>query len=104
MAIASASRAYSFCNGRLVLNGEIVPILYYADTDEVWMRAKQIHTYTGATKIGHTLERVDEEDKCSLKELIRRKGVPPKVGSLNDPTPSWHQRWPERPASVWLAT
>ena len=40
MAITAASRAYSFCNGRLVLSGEIVPILYYADTDEVWMRAK----------------------------------------------------------------
>ena len=60
----------------------------YADTDEVWMRAKQIHTFTGATKIGHTLERVDEEDKCSLKEIIRCKGVLPKVGSLNDPTPN----------------
>ena len=89
MAIAAASSAtpaFSFCNGRLSLRGEDVPILYYADADEVWMRAKQIHTFTGATKIGHTLERVDEEDKCSLKELIRRKGAPLRVGSLNDPT------------------
>ena len=32
-----------------------------------------------------------KEDQCSLKELIRRKGVPPKVGSLNDPAPNQEQ-------------
>jgi hypothetical protein len=63
MAIAGASRAYSFCDGRLVLSGEIVPILYYPDADEVWMRAKQIHTFTGAKNMTHTLQRVDENDK-----------------------------------------
>ncbi len=88
MAIAAASRAYSFSNGRLVLSGEIVPVLYYADTDEVWMRAKQIHTFTGATTMAQTLQRVDSEDKSSLKELIRRKGMPPMVGVLNTPTPN----------------
>ena len=85
-AASSATPAFSFGNGRLSLRGEDVPILYYADTDEVWLRAKQIHTFTGATKIGQTLDRVDEGDKYSLKELIRRKGMPPRVGSLNDPT------------------
>jgi hypothetical protein len=74
MAIATASRAYSFCNGRLVLSGEIVPILYYAETDEVWMRAKQIHTFTGATTMAHTLQRVDENDKSSLKRSFSAKG------------------------------
>ena len=90
MAIAAASSAtpaFSFCNGWLSLRGEDVPILYYADTDEVWLRAKQIHTFTGATKIGQTLDRVDEGDKYSLKELIRRKGTPPRAGTFNVPPP-----------------
>ena len=39
-------------------------------------------------KIGHTLERMDEEGKCSLKELIWRNGLPPEIGSLNDPPPN----------------
>ena len=52
------------------------------------MRAKQIHTFTGPAKIGHTLERVDEEGKCSLKQLVRRRGVPLRDGSLNDPPPT----------------
>ena len=65
-----------------------LPILYYADTDEVWLRAKQIHTFTGATKIGQTLDRVDEGDKYSLNELIRRKGTPPRGGLLNNPPPN----------------
>ena len=62
MAIAGASRAYSFCDGSLVLSGEFVPILYYPDVDKVWMRAKQIHTFTGAKNMTHTLQRVDEND------------------------------------------
>ena len=33
-----------------------------------------------------TLQRVDGEDKCSLTELVRRKGMPPRVGMLNIPT------------------
>ena len=86
-AASSATPAFSFCNGWLSLRGEDVPILYYADTDEVWLRAKQIHTFTGATKIGQTLDRVDEGDKYSLKELIRRKGTPPRVGTFNVPPP-----------------
>ncbi len=85
---ATTGRAHSFHNGQLMLSGEKVPVLYYADADEVWMRTRQIHTFTGATKIGHTLERVDEEGKCSLKELVRRKGVPLRGGSLNDPPPN----------------
>ncbi len=84
----SASPAFSFCNGRLSLRGEDVPILYYADTDEVWLRAKQIHTFTGATTMAQTLQRVDTEDKCSLKELVRRKGLPPGGGVLNTPPPN----------------
>ena len=31
---------------------------------------------------------MDEEDKCSLKELIRRMGLPLRGGSLNDPPPN----------------
>jgi len=80
--------AYSFCNGHLVLSGEIVPMLYFADTDEVWMRATQIHTFTGAATMAQTLQRVDSEGKRSLKELIRRKGMPPRVGVLNTPPPN----------------
>ncbi len=32
--------------------------------------------------------RVDTEDKCSLKELVRRKGLPPGGGVLNTPPPN----------------
>ena len=63
-----------------------MPILYYADTDEVWLRAKQIHSFIGAKNMVQTLQRVDGEDKCSLTELVRRKGMPPRVGMLNIPT------------------
>ena len=50
-----------------------------------------------AMNMVQTLQRVDEEDKCSLTELIRRKGMPPRGGMLNIPPPSpevhtpwWH--------------
>ena len=85
-AASSASPAFSFCNGRLSLRGEDVPILYYADTDEIWLRAKQIHSFIGAKNMVQTLQRVDGEDQCSLTELVRRKGMPPRVGMLNIPT------------------
>ncbi len=38
-------------------------------------------------------QRVDSEDECSLKKLIRRKGVSPKVGVLNNPTPKGCRQW-----------
>ena len=85
MAIAAATPAFSFHDGRLSLRGEDVPILYYPDADEFWMRAKQIHSFTGAATMTHTMQRVDEGDKYSLKELVQRKGLPPRGGSSYDP-------------------
>jgi hypothetical protein len=89
MAIAAAcpasSTAFGFCDGQLALRGEHVPLLYYADINEVRIRAKQIHTFTGATTMAQTLQRVDGEDKCCLTELVRRKGLPPRGGMLNIP-------------------
>ena len=59
---------------RLTLRGEDMPMLYYADTDEVWLRAKQIHTFTGAASMAQTLQRVDGDDKCSPKNLFGARG------------------------------
>jgi len=51
-----------------------MPMLYYADADEVWLRAKQIHTFTGAASMAQTLQRVDGDDKGSLKNLFGARG------------------------------
>jgi prophage antirepressor-like protein len=68
---------FKFENEKLTLGGQDVTIYLFADDPSVpWFQAKQVHNFLGATKIGHTMDRVHANDKMSLIELLSSKGEP----------------------------
>ena len=63
-------------------------MLYSADAKEVWLRAKQIHTLTGAKTMAQTLQRGQRRQMFSEGAHWAQKGMPPMGGLLNTPTPN----------------
>ena len=56
---------------------------------EPWIKAKAIHNFLELSTIAQTLERVHEEDKASLRDLVAMKGLPLiGVGVSDTPTPN----------------
>jgi prophage antirepressor-like protein len=71
----------------LKLGGEDVKIYYFDDAPEMpWFQAKPIHNFLGATRIYHTMTRVYDDNKSSLKELVEKKGSPI-LGGMPDMPP-----------------
>jgi len=78
----SESSEYSFENGVLKLRGDAVKVYYFSDDAAMpWFHAKAIHGFIGAATIRHTMARVHDENKSSLKELVEKKGSPIAAGS-----------------------
>ena len=77
-------------NRRLVVNDDEVPMIWYPEQqdlpNQIWFRGKNIQKITGEGNITQVLERVDANDKCSLKELTDRYGMPAE-GCYNGITP-----------------
>jgi prophage antirepressor-like protein len=68
---------YCYEDGRLYLNGEVVPMLFFKDKpSEPWFKAKPIHNFLGALNIGQTMARVHDDDKGKLETLMSQKGTP----------------------------
>lgn len=75
-------------SGTLKLDGKPVKVYFFADaTDMPWFQAKPIHNFLGATKIGHTMVRVFDEHKSSLRGLLETKGAPVRDGSNTPSSP-----------------
>lgn len=75
---------YSFDGGLLLLRGEAVPIVIFAEApDDPWFKAKPVHNFLGSGNISKTLERVDARDKAPLKDLVAQKGPPQSVRTSN---------------------
>ena len=71
----------------LSLSQQPVKVYFFAGApDEPWFQAKPVHHFLGATTIAHTMARVHEEDKASLRTLIQRKVSPSRVGASDAPT------------------
>jgi len=78
----SESSEYSFDDGVLKLLGEAVKVYYFNDDPAMpWFHAKTIHRFVGAANIAQTMARVHDENKSSLKELVRKRGSPNAAGA-----------------------
>ena len=72
-----------------MLRGEPVKIVVFEGRDdEPWFKAKPVHNFLGCHSITHTLARVDDEDKASLKDLAQRYGPPRRGGVSGEPPPN----------------
>ena len=81
-----AAIPYAWSNGRLVLDGAPVNIVFFEGyEDKPWFKAKPIHNFLGGTTITQTMARVHEDDKASLKDLAHCYGPP--RGVVSDTTP-----------------
>lgn len=68
---------YEFKNQALHLNGSPVKMFFFGDKpDFPWFLARPLHEFMGTQIISHTLERVHDDDKAKLHELIAAKGQP----------------------------
>ena len=77
---------YALQNGQLVLDGRVAPVVFFHGYhDDPWFKAKPIHEFLGGTTVTQTLERVEPDDKASLKDLAERLGPP--VGGVVENTP-----------------
>ena len=83
-----ATIPYAWTGGRLVLDGAPVNIVFFEGyEDKPWFKAKPVCTFLGNQNITHTLARVHEDDKASLKDLAHCYG-PPRVGVSDTPPPN----------------
>jgi prophage antirepressor-like protein len=83
----TSQHSYSWTGGQLLLGGVHVPVICFEGVDDVFFKAKPIHNYFGCQNITHTLARVDDCEKGSLKELYRRYGELAE-GIAGHPTPN----------------
>ena len=82
----SESSEYSFEDGVLKLHGEAVEAYYFNDDPAMpWFNAKTIHRFVGAANIAHTMARVNDENKSTLRELVEKKGSPSAAGACRVP-------------------
>lgn len=95
MATQVGNELMQFDNQKLMLRGEPVTMLFFADDPTApWFKVKPVHNMLGATTVTQTLRRVEPEDKMSLKELVEAKGEPLRGGVL-DTTPPDHEDYNE---------
>jgi len=77
MAIVPSGVRFNPETKALIVNDEAVDIYYFDDNPTMpWFKAKPVHNRLGAKNIGHTLKRVSNGRKSTLRELIATKGRP----------------------------
>jgi prophage antirepressor-like protein len=85
---------YSFVDGIIRIHGEPLAIVTFpAEPNVFWFKAKPIHNFTGVKNIAQTTARVDAEDRSSLSNLVKTKGLP--GGVMSGITPPNHTDYNE---------
>ena len=75
--LSTASRSLDLDKMELVLDDKVVKVYRFADEPEMpWFQAKPIVTYLDYNNITWALDRVDGDDKMTLKDLTDAKGMP----------------------------
>jgi prophage antirepressor-like protein len=90
-AVPPRFRSFDLRKMELNLEGTVVPILQFSGEPDVpWFPAKPIVLYLQYTQVTYALDHVHMEDKMSLKDLVKTKGVPSGVGGDSPPTIGYH--------------
>ena len=95
MACNNTPEGCSFIGNTLMLDGVVVPFIYYKALDEIWMPGKSVMRATGETNITHCMARVHKDDKMPFRELVSKKGLPLEgcYGFVTTPDPNdYHEK------------
>ncbi|KAK9864846.1 hypothetical protein WJX84_001417 [Apatococcus fuscideae] len=87
----SASLLYDPESSTVKMGQQQIPVVAFAgDPHAPWFKAKPLVLYLEYKNITTTLDKVDDGDKCSLRELLDAQGVPLGVVRPDLTTPSYH--------------
>lgn len=77
-------RSFDLNKMELTLDGNVVNMYHFADEPDMpWFQAKPIMTFLGYSNITVTLNRLEQDERNTLKDLIEKKGPPIEV--IGDP-------------------